>query len=43
MAELGRLGLELAHRRLGASLVACDEDDPGAQPSKPEDGGLADA
>jgi hypothetical protein len=43
MAELGRLGFELAHRRLRPSLISGDDDDPGAQPCELQDRGLADA
>ena len=43
MAEPGRLGFELAHRRLRPSLVAGDDDDPRAHPCELQDRGLADA
>ena len=43
MAKLGRFRFELAHRRLPASLVAGDDDDPGAHARKLQDRGLADA
>ena len=43
MAEPGRFRFELAHRRLRPSLIAGDDDDPGAHSRELEDRGFADA